>query len=495
MVIGADFRVKGMTVYPGNVHLGSITRNGVVPGGKALPDEATRNALARPLQGVGVKLITTNGLTDRALISLRANDLFAGIRGADDMIEAAALHGTQGMVQVYSPELFKGVEDLLNKNPKLRGAVLARQIGLSPIDLANLTFSLTEPNAFFHAQISHPDPKNRLSSDAWQTSGGGLYSAKEKLSIHALATVLSYAQNLFEGLKVIKRRDGSLWIINPEYNARRMQDSAKRLNLTPVPVDLFIKSLFEVVMANSEYVPNFEDGILYVRPVQAGIGAGIGVAPSSEETFFIYVTPVGAYYRSSTGEAAVGLRLLANEEFQRAAERGTGHIKAAGNYGGGIFVSTQAKADNYSDAAYIRRRADGKLIFEEAGTSNLFVLCKEDGGYILRTPRLNGSILPGSTRNIIIAEARRLGIRVVDDEDLTVDFVKEHARRAFSSGTAVGMSPIDFIKVLESEGATSDLDFTGDKDAVRTVDRLKEHLFGIFSGDVEDINHWMVRVA
>jgi len=77
------------------------------------------------------------------------------------------------------------------------------------------------------------------------------------------------------------------------------------------------------------FVPPYESGAsLYIRPLLIGTSAQVGVKPSKEYMFLIFVTPVGPYFK----EGFQPTPMVIMREYDRAAPLGTGTYKVGGNY-------------------------------------------------------------------------------------------------------------------------------------------------------------------
>eukprot|EP00933_Yihiella_yeosuensis_P008601 TRINITY_DN114138_c0_g1_i1.p1 TRINITY_DN114138_c0_g1~~TRINITY_DN114138_c0_g1_i1.p1 ORF type:complete len:402 (+),score=55.67 TRINITY_DN114138_c0_g1_i1:96-1301(+) len=265
------------------------------------------------------------------------------------------------------------------------------------------------------------------------------------LSLEPSATILNYGQGIFEGIKAYRTSKGRIVLFRPQKNALRAADGARRLLMPPVPMQLFIEACSMAVRENADLVPPCGEGALYLRPLVFGSGADLGVKPSSEYTFLIYVSPVGNYF----GPGTKGARMQLCKESQRAAPSGQGHIKAVGNYAQCFSAQKNAKADGFSDVIYLD--VSGEFIDEAAASNTFFV----DSNRVIHTPQL-GSILPGVTRDSIIQLARRL-----KSEDIQLQVGKVHsdvvfnAQEAFLTGTGAGITPVEHIG-SEDESVTFD---------------------------------------
>ena len=263
-----------------------------------------------------------------------------------------------------------------------------------------------------------------------QWSAGELVTSPY-MSIHIAATALHYGQEAFEGLKAFCRKDGKVSLFRPQENAKRMQTTARRTCMAEVPEELFVDACKRVVQANREFVPPYgTGGSMYVRPLLFGSGAQIGVAPADEYTFLVLVTPVGAYYKG--GLQAV--KAMVQDEYDRAAPRGTGHIKVGGNYAAGLYPHLEAKKLGYPVELYLDPK-EHKWI-EEFSTSNFLAITK-DGKYVTTK---SGSILPSITNLTLQQLAKDFGIPV-EVRAVAFDEVTTFAEVA-ACGTAVVVTPV-----------------------------------------------------
>jgi len=251
------------------------------------------------------------------------------------------------------------------------------------------------------------------------------------------ACALNYGQAMFEGMKARRGVDGKIRIFRPEANAARMAQGAKRLMLGIPPERLFIDTVIDTVKANRDYVPPIGKGSLYIRPLLVGAGKTLQPAPSDTTLFVVYVLPVGLYFK---GLACITIK--ADDTYQRAAARGTGWVKAAGNYAPCFLPAYEAKHEGFSDVLYLDH--EGRHV-EEVGSAN-FAMIKKGVLYVADSP----SILRGITRDSVVRLARELlGMDVVF-APLEIDRVlglgvfasDGPADEAFCTGTAAAISPI-----------------------------------------------------
>jgi len=245
------------------------------------------------------------------------------------------------------------------------------------------------------------------------------------------ANVLHYGQAIFEGLKARRTRAGKVVLFRPTDNALRMRMSAARLMMEAPSVDAFMEAVVAVVRANARWVPGYEKGSFYIRPLLIGSGPVLGVSPSKEYTFCIFCCPVGRYMG--------GDRVIVLAAAHRAATYGTGAAKAAGNYAASLRPQKIAKGLGYADALYLDAREDRYI--EELSGANFFAIL-HDGTLV--TPEL-GSILPGITRASIITLAREVFGWPTVERRLSIDEVLSDAVEAFYTGTAAVLSSINVI--------------------------------------------------
>ncbi|MEC9354368.1 MAG: branched-chain amino acid aminotransferase, partial [Candidatus Thermoplasmatota archaeon] len=260
-------------------------------------------------------------------------------------------------------------------------------------------------------------------------------------------------------------------------NAARLRNGCRRLSMPPVPEDIFLSAVHDVVSENADFIPPNNDGALYIRPLVFGSGAILGVAPAPEFTFLVFTSPVGPYFKGGL----TPIRLLVTQDFHRAAPKGTGGVKAIGNYAPGMLASGHAKFKGYAEVVYLDAAEDRYI--EEVGAANFFALF----GDTLVTPALSGSILPGVTRDSVLQlAADRFGLQV-EERDISIDEALT-ADELFCSGTAAIISPIGCINYNGQDHQFSDGEV-----GLRTR-ALYEVLTAIQHGSADDEFDWVVEV-
>ena len=291
---------------------------------------------------------------------------------------------------------------------------------MKKIDWDSLGFNVIETKSMFKATCKR--------GEAWR--GGGLVPYG-KIELSPAAGVLNYGQGCFEGTKAFRTANNNVVLFRTDLNAKRMAMSTKRLCIPEMNKSFFINAVKETVLDNIDYVPPYNNGTLYIRPIVWGTSPAIGVKPVQEYTFMVFVSPVGPYFKGGVQP----LHLKINKDYHRAAPNGIGNAKAIGNYSASLLPGTSAKSEGYNDVIYLRA-ADENCI-EEMGSANLFAII----GNVLKTPKLGGSNLPGVTRNSVLKIADEILRLKVEEGDLTIDELL-NADEVFCSGTAVVVTPI-----------------------------------------------------
>lgn len=301
----------------------------------------------------------------------------------------------------------------------------------------------------------------------------------DNLNISIAATCLHYGQECFEGLKAFKGIDGKIRIFRPEENAKRMNESAKEIMMPEIPEDLFIEAVVMAVKKNIDYVPPFGAGAsLYIRPILIGTSAQLGVFPSTNYLFAVFVVPVGPYFKD--GFKPVDLKIERNTD--RAAPLGTGHVKVGGNYAASMKVTYETKNEGFTAALYLDPKE--KKYIDECGPANFFAI--KDNTYI--TPK-STSILPSITNMSLIQLAEDSGMTVerrkIPFEELN-DFEEVGA-----CGTAAVVSPVG--RIFDNEN-NQVFNYCPDGKPGAVSTKLYNLLQGIQYGTEDDKHSWSMIV-
>ena len=257
--------------------------------------------------------------------------------------------------------------------------------------------------------------------------------SEETIPMHMAAVCLHYGQEAFEGMKAYRCPDGKVRVFRTEENAARMQSTARGLVMPEVPTEMFNNMVDKVIRLNERFIPPYESGAtLYVRPLLIGTSAQVGVHPSSEYLFMIFVTPVGPYFK---GGFATNPYVI-TREYDRSAPLGTGCFKVGGNYAASLRANQWAHEQGYSCEFYLD--AKEKKYIDECGAANFFGI--KNNTYV--TPK-STSILPSVTNKSLMQLAEDMGMTVerrqIPEEELAT------FEEAGACGTAAVISPIERI--------------------------------------------------
>ncbi len=331
------------------------------------------------------------------------------------------------------------------------------------IDWANLSFGYRKTN--YNVRCTYRDGK-------W---GEIEVSDSEYINIHIAATALHYGQEIFEGMKAFRGKDGKIRIFRLEENGKRIRRSAEGILMEPIPEDLFREMITKVVALNADFVPPYGSGAsLYIRPLEIGTSARVGVKPADEYVFIILVTPVGPYFK----EGFKPTNICIMREFDRVAPKGTGRWKVGGNYAASLQAGEKAHELGYSAVLYLDPRE--KKYIDECGPANFFAI--KDGKYI--TPE-SESILPSITNDSLKQLARDMGIEVECRHILLEEL--DDITEAAACGTAAVASPIAEIDDLDT-GKKYVVSTNGEAGPITTA--LYNKLRAIQLGEEEDVHGW-----
>jgi len=319
------------------------------------------------------------------------------------------------------------------------------------------------------------------------TEGEGWHSAtigpRVPIALDPAAAVLHYAQEIFEGMKAYVQADGGIALFRPEANAARFNASARRLAMPELPEALFVEAVRALALADRDWIPAGEGASLYLRPFMIATEAFLGVRPAKQYKFLVIASPAGNYFKS--GAPAVSIWV---SDYTRAAPGGTGAAKCGGNYAASLVPQAEALARGHDQVVFLDA-AEHRWI-EELGGMNLFFVF-DDGSLI--TPPLSGTILPGITRDALLALAREEGL-TVREERYSIDQWRADAEsgrlvETFACGTAAVVTPVGRV-------SGRDGDFTiGSGGPGQTTARLKERLVSIQRGSARDPHGWVQRVG
>ena len=305
-------------------------------------------------------------------------------------------------------------------------------------------------------------------------------SSSDTLNMPIGATCLHYGQECFEGMKAFEGKDGVVRLFRPEENAKRMQDTCDGIMMPKLPTDKFIEAVERVIRLNKRFIPPYESGAsLYIRPLLIGLGQQIGIKPSNEYVFIVFVSPVGPYFKEGFKPTPMAIM----RGYDRAAPLGTGTFKIGGNYAASLKPGVLAHEKGYSAVIYLD--AKHKEFIDECGPANFFGI--KGNKYI--TPK-STSILPSITNKSLMQLAKDLGLEV-ECRPVHVGELSEFDE-AGACGTAAVISPISRVDDLD-EGVS--YHFTKDGKAGAVCEKLYNKLRAIQYGDEPDTHQWIHVVA
>jgi len=318
------------------------------------------------------------------------------------------------------------------------------------------------------------------------TEGQGWHDPRivpfQNISLSPAAMVYHYGQEMFEGLKAYKGDNDEVYLFRPDMNAKRTNKTNARLCIPNIPEEDFVQAVKAVVDIDRDWIPTTPGTSLYVRPFIIATDEFLGVAPSGTYMFMVILSPSGAYY--SSGLAPVGIWI--EDEYVRAVRGGMGFAKTGGNYAASLIGQVKAHNEDYSQVLWL----DGveRKYIEEVGSMNIFF--KIDGKVV--TPALNGSILPGITRNSTIQLCKDWGYEV-EERKISVDELLEAQKtgkleEVFGTGTAAVISPVGKLRYVD------DVMLINNGEIGELSQKLYDTMTGIQYGKLEDKFGWRVTV-
>ncbi|MEG1923499.1 MAG: branched-chain amino acid aminotransferase [Clostridia bacterium] len=316
------------------------------------------------------------------------------------------------------------------------------------------------------------------------SSEKGWYDARIEpygpISLAPSTTVFHYGQAIFEGMKCYSGKDGEIRFFRPQDNFKRLNDSADRICMPHIDIDMAMEGMKTLVDIDRSWIPNEKGTSLYMRPTLIGTDPYLGVKASDTYLFFIILSPVGSYYARGLNP----VNIYVEDYYSRTAVNGgTGAAKFGGNYGASLKASDEAKHKGFDQVLWLD--SNERKYIEEVGSMNIcFVI---DGKVV--TPNLDGSILPGITRHSIVTLARKLGY-VVDERKISIDEIVECAKNGkltemFGTGTAAVVSPVGMFSYKGVEFKV------GDGGIGKVTNILYNKLLGIQNGSEIDTENWI----
>ncbi len=318
------------------------------------------------------------------------------------------------------------------------------------------------------------------------TVGKGWHDARivpyGPLSIDPASPVLHYGQEIFEGLKAYRRKDGGIQLFRPMENALRMNRSAERICMPPLDPEFQVKAMKMLIQLEEDWIPSSEGTSLYLRPMMIADGAELGVHPAKHFLYVIICSPSGAYYKNGMQP----LRIHIEDYYVRAVKGGIGSAKTGGNYAASLKATFDAAEKGFDQVLWLDGR-ENKYVEEVGAMNMMFVI----DGKIVTAP-LEGSILAGITRKSILRLAQDKGYqteeRRISVQELFDAYERGGLTEAFGTGTAAVISPVG---EMEYQGKSMVLN---DHKIGNISQEMYDTLVGIQRGDLPDIYGWTVKL-
>jgi branched-chain amino acid aminotransferase len=250
-----------------------------------------------------------------------------------------------------------------------------------------------------------------------------------------------------------------------------------------VDVASILDAMRQLILLEQDWVPRAPGTALYVRPMILATDHCLGVRVSNTYRFCIFLSPVGPYF----AEGFKPVKIWVSREHVRAFPGGLGETKTPANYAASLFVTEQARQEGYPQVLWL----DGieHRYVEEVGAMNIcFVL---DGELV--TPPLRGTILPGITRESVLALARAWKIqvseRLISVDEIIAANKQGRLQEIFGCGTAAVISPVGTLKYGDQVVKVAD----GQAGPLAT--RLYGALTDIQYGRAPDPFGWMIKIT
>ena len=300
----------------------------------------------------------------------------------------------------------------------------------------------------------------------------------QPIMVDPSAMIFHYGQSVFEGLKAFRTEKGDVQLFRPKKNLERLNKSNDRLVIPPIDEAFVLEGIKKLIEIDQDWVPDVDGTSLYIRPFIIATEPFLGVAPSHHYKLIVILSPVGSYYK----EGINPVKIAVENQFVRTVKGGTGEAKTGGNYASSLKAQEIVEKDGFSQVLWL----DGieRKYIEEVGSMNVFF--KINGEVV--TPKLNGSILAGVTRDSVIELLKHWDIPISERRLSMEELAEAHKagllEEAFGSGTAAVISPIGMLawndeKYTINEGKTGELS-----------KKIYDTITGIQYGKIKDPFNW-----
>lgn len=337
---------------------------------------------------------------------------------------------------------------------------------ISQIDYSNLGFGKYFSDHMFIQKFAN------------KTWGEAEIVPYQQIMMYPSNITLHYGQSIFEGQKAFYGVDGKIRLFRKERHVTRINNSASRMCIPEVSGEDYLQGLYELIKLDKAFVPKEKGTSLYIRPFIFGTDEVIGVKVSDNYSFFIITSPVASYYE----EGLNPIRIKVCSEYSRVVKGGLGEVKAAANYAASLYAAYEAKKEGFTQVLWLDGR-DHRYV-DEVGTMNIMFVIDD----VLVTPKLEGTILHGITRDTVLEIARhenwKVEERLVDFNEIIDANEKATLQEVFGTGTAATISPV------------GELVFKGKQMIVNNrkigsySQRLYDRIMSVQRGEIEDIFNW-----
>lgn len=300
----------------------------------------------------------------------------------------------------------------------------------------------------------------------------------QPIAIEPASSCLHYGQLVFEGMKAFRSSTGEVSIFRPTYHMERLNESSNRMCIPPVPQDDFLHYIKQLIKVDCDWVPNKEGTSLYIRPFILATEPTLAVKESETFLFMTILSPVGSYYK----DGLKPIDIYVEDEYVRAVKGGTGMVKTAGNYAGAFKTQDKAIKNGYSQVLWLD--AIEKKYVEEVGLMNVFFVLEDK----IITPSLDGTILPGVTRNSTLTILKDKGYQI-EERKITIDeiisYIKNgNLKEMFGTGTAA------VICAIGSLTYKSEIHTINNREIGEVSLMIYNTITGIQTGMLEDRYAW-----
>lgn len=284
--------------------------------------------------------------------------------------------------------------------------------------------------------------------------------------IHIGSHVVHYGSAVFEGIRCYKTRKGSA-VFRLDAHTERLFNSAKIYWMEiPWTRDEVDAAILETIGANKLEA-------CYIRPVVYRGAGQLGVNPlGSPVELSVMVWDWGKYLGQEALEQ--GVDVCVSSWTRMAPNTLPAMAKSAGNYMNSQLIKVEAVKGGFAEGIAL----DSQGYVSEGSGENIFVVSK---GRLI-TPPLVSSVLPGITRDSVLALARRLGIPV--EEKVLPREMLYLADELFFTGTAAEITPIRSVD-RHAVGA-------GSRGPVTAA--LQKAFFDVIEGNASDEHGWLTFV-